>query len=453
MEKDMRHRHADAIPRRRSGLWLSAAALLLCVSAQYSHACVDRADHEPPAYDADGDMLSCDGWTYAWNGDDRLASATRGTTRLEFRYDYMGQRFEKKVYQDSVLVKHSLFVYDGFKCVEELDALDGNAVTMRHAWQPFDVGLDIILTSTDADGTSYFLHDANKNVIQKATTDKTLLGKYSYEPFGTHLTLVNDDIGFSSEMAEKLQGIIYYNFRYYSLRIGRWISTDPLDDYSGYNLIRFVDNNPVDSFDLYSLETINVKSFIDSIPIDYSNLYREMINQNNSIENINNDHNDYCCVNGNIQEKVTDDAGRKCCLKQLRWIAIRHRAKNEWYDWGHTFMDLGYIGGRRYAYGFYMFSNLYSDEDVKKYSKSVYYRACPISITKLYKEMLDSDSIFTRRWFYFPINLYPIPGLFPYIKARNCTGAVSDWLKYAGFIPPSWLASQLPYFFKAGESK
>ena len=55
--------------------------------------------------------------------------------------------------------------------------------------------------------------------------------------------------------------------------------------------------------------------------------------------------------------------------------------------------------------------------------------------------MLDSDSIFTRRWFYFPINLYPIPGLFPYIKARNCTGAVSDWLKYAGFIPPSWLAS------------
>ena len=147
------------------------------------------------SYDLDGSMTyrpvdAASGWTQVWNGENRMVETFKGNDRLEFRYDYMGRRFEKKVYQDSVLVKHSLFVYDGFKCVEELDALDGNAVTMRHAWQPFDVGLDIILTSTDADGTSYFLHDANKNVIQKATTDKTLLGKYSYEPFGTHLTLV-----------------------------------------------------------------------------------------------------------------------------------------------------------------------------------------------------------------------------------------------------------------------
>jgi hypothetical protein len=68
------------------------------------------------------------------------------------------------------------------------------------------------------------------------------------------------------------------------------------------------------------------------------------------------------------------------------------------------------------------------------------------------KEMLDSNSIFTRRWFYFPVNIYPILGVFPF-KARNCTGAVSDWLKYAGFIPPSWLASQLTYFLNVGKDE
>jgi hypothetical protein len=96
----------------------------------------------------------------------------------------MGRRVEKCVYSNNTLTSKTLYVYDGFKCVEELDALDDNAVTLRHTWQPFDVGLDVILATKDASGTSYFLHDANKNVMQKTSANGTLQDTYAYAPFG-----------------------------------------------------------------------------------------------------------------------------------------------------------------------------------------------------------------------------------------------------------------------------
>ena len=123
------------------------------------------------AYDLDGSMTSrpvdgTSGWTQLWNGENRMIETYKGSDRLTFKYDYMGRRVEKCVYSGNTLLSKTCYVYDGFKCVEELDALNGNAVTMRHFWQPFDAGLDVILATTDSSGTSFFLHDANKNVIK-----------------------------------------------------------------------------------------------------------------------------------------------------------------------------------------------------------------------------------------------------------------------------------------------
>ena len=81
----------------------------------------------------------------------------------------MGRRIEKCVYSGNILTSRTLFVYDGFKCVEELDALDSNNVTMRHIWQPFDVGLDVIIATIEGNNVYFLIHDANKNVIQELT--------------------------------------------------------------------------------------------------------------------------------------------------------------------------------------------------------------------------------------------------------------------------------------------
>ena len=190
------------------------------------------------------------GWTQVWNGENRMVETYKGIDRLTFKYDYQGRRVEKCVYSDNTLTSRTLFVYDGFKCVEELDALNSNAVAMRHAWQPFDAGLDVILATTDGNGTAYFLHDVNKNVMQGTGANGTLQEFYSYASFGLSLGQSKAHIGHSSEMAETVINLNDYTYRYYKCDIGRWISRDPWNhELSGLNCYAYVANRPNDLYD------------------------------------------------------------------------------------------------------------------------------------------------------------------------------------------------------------
>jgi len=200
------------------------------------------------AYDLDGSMTYrpvdvTSGWTQVWNGENRMVETSKGTDRLTFRYDYMGRRVEKCVYSGNTLASRTFFVYDGFKCVEELDGLNSNAIAMRHAWQPFDAGLDVILATTDASDTSYFLHDANKNVMQKTDDFSSIQDDYGYEPFGNSFFISKPIIGFSSERTDHTQNIVYYNYRYYIPYLGKWAKRDTKNEIGGLHLYSYVNNN------------------------------------------------------------------------------------------------------------------------------------------------------------------------------------------------------------------
>ena len=145
----------------------------------------------------------------------RMVETYRASDRLTLKYDYIGLRVEKCVYSGEALARKTLYVYDGFKCVEELDALNNNTVAMRHTWQPFDVCLDVILATTDATGTSYFLHDANKNVMQGTGSTQNIMMSLIFQPTGWTTCLDRDLISFSSEKYDNNSRLIYYNFRYY----------------------------------------------------------------------------------------------------------------------------------------------------------------------------------------------------------------------------------------------
>ena len=243
---------------------------------------VPAATPEAPTYDADGNLLTYDGWTYAWNGEDRLASATRGTVRLEFRYDYLGRRFEKRVYEDNTLTKHQLFVYDGFKQIAEYDALSGNALANTYVWQP--VGLDVPLLRN---GSEFYVADANKNVVALIDASGTVTDTYVYDPFGscTHSGDSDNPFRFSSEYFDGETGQVYYNYRYYSPLLGRWLSRDPKADGIIFknSLLSFLLSGSVDNMDVLLLlseeNEIDINRFIytfskncPTIIIDYLGL-------------------------------------------------------------------------------------------------------------------------------------------------------------------------------------
>lgn len=198
-----------------------------------------------------------------------MVETYKGIDRLTFKYDYMGRRVEKCVYSSNILTSKTLFVYDGFKCVEEMDALNGNAVLKRHAWQPSDVWLDVILATAEGDGTSYFLHDASKNVMQKKDDIGLPLNTNQYSPFGdcslSNVTLYS----FSSEKADVILNLTYYNYRYYYPEIGRWLNYDPLETHSPDNLFLFSKNSPNNFYDELGLVAIIVIPFNNETNLGY----------------------------------------------------------------------------------------------------------------------------------------------------------------------------------------
>ena len=106
--------------------------------------------------------------------------------------------------------------------LDELDGLDGNAVVRHHAWQP-----------TDANGTSLFLHDANKSVMQATSGNGEALGQYAYAPFGEPLDASPARIGFSSELFDASTRLAYYNYRHLAPWLGRWLGRDAIEEEGG----------------------------------------------------------------------------------------------------------------------------------------------------------------------------------------------------------------------------
>ena len=240
------------------------------------------------AYDLDGNMTyrpvdATSGWTQVWNGENRMVETTKGADRLTFKYDYMGRRVEKCVYSGNTLTSKTYFVYDGFKCVEELNALNNTAL-MRHIWQPSDIGLEIILVTQKNSDCVFFLHDANKNVMQGMFINQIIQEGYIYTPFGPIPQLNKAHIGFSSEMQEIENDLVYYNFRNYNPRIGRWLQRDPLEEVieqinrynknnalliafntiasqvtTEKNLILFANNSPISIWDYLGLSCQTVR--------------------------------------------------------------------------------------------------------------------------------------------------------------------------------------------------
>jgi len=168
----------------------------------------------------------------------------------------MGRRIFKKVYNGEILEKHLSFVYDGYKLIEERNALDNNAAVRKYVWQPEALDRDVPLTVYDvaSEKTYYYHTDANKNVTELSEESGNVVAHYEYSPFGSLTKVTGDYAGnnpfrFSSEYFDEETGLVYYNYRYYNPELGRWISRDPIEEQGGYNLYGMIKNNPLLGWD------------------------------------------------------------------------------------------------------------------------------------------------------------------------------------------------------------
>ena len=144
---------------------------------------------------------------------DRLmfsAKFTDGTDTTGWVYvmhnlpEMVGRRIFKKVYNGEILEKHLSFVYDGYKLIEERNALDNDAAVRKYVWQPEALDRDVPLTVCDAasEKTYYYHTDANKNV-------NTLMKKRDLFTTTTVTTIPNSVDGFQEILLKSKGEKIY----------------------------------------------------------------------------------------------------------------------------------------------------------------------------------------------------------------------------------------------------
>jgi RHS repeat-associated protein len=228
-------------------------------------------------YDDDGNLTSIitadSTKTYKYNAENRLVSVepatpVNGDKKVEFVYDYMGRRVQKKVYtyESSVYSLQSihLFFYDGWNMIQEMD---GTGVVQKSYLYGMDLsqsvegagGVGGLLSVVDSGETYHFLYDANGNVEQLIDSDDgSIDAHYEYDPFGVMLKSYGtmkdaNPFRFSTKYYDVETDLYYYGYRYYSPSLGRWISRDPSEEKGGNNLYGFVGNDPLNQFDFLGL--------------------------------------------------------------------------------------------------------------------------------------------------------------------------------------------------------
>ena len=184
--------------------------------------------------------------TYRYDYRNRLASVveqdTSGsvTQRVEFTYDVLSRRIAKRANGTAIR-----FLLNQEHIWSDADG-DGTVTTQYLLGD----GIDQMLSRrTRSDGVRWYLTDETGTVRDICDSNGARIDHIDYTLFGTLLRASEADMpdrfGFAGREFDEATGLMYYRARYYSARLGRFISEDPIGFGGGdANLYRYALNAP-----------------------------------------------------------------------------------------------------------------------------------------------------------------------------------------------------------------
>ena len=245
---------------------------------------VTLCDDFVPQYDLDGNQTlvktSTGVWQVSYNGENRPVSWTCGTTNIVMAYDRMGRRvLSRETVGGAVTDSNFSFVYDGYLCIQRLNATTRN-VKLIFTWDPLEkVATRPLMVEKPGKYKMHVTHDGNKNVSELVffSGGSGIAAHYEYAPFGavtasTRSTSVTaydfrtyNPFRFSSEYADDALGLVYYNYRHYNPLDGRWTSRDPIEEEGGINLMCFCHNAMTSIADSLGCGLLDYLPFISTV--------------------------------------------------------------------------------------------------------------------------------------------------------------------------------------------
>ena len=227
-------------------------------------------------YSPDGGLVSFGEFDYVYDSASRLTEVwSNGARVVENQYDALGRRVIKRT-----LDATHTFVYDGWLLVVERIERSGGILDQIDYWWGKDVSGSLDgaggiggLLYIRKNGLEVYvpLYDANGNVIQYVDKHGTLVAEYAYDAFGNTIQksgVKADELKMrvSTKYSDDEAGLYYFGRRFYSPRIARWLTRDPIEEDGGLNLYAYCGNNAVKWFDPLGLEILVIKRRIGRIP-------------------------------------------------------------------------------------------------------------------------------------------------------------------------------------------
>jgi RHS repeat-associated protein len=208
-------------------------------------------------YDANGNLRDDGVSTYEYSAFGELVRVEKSDgSAVEYEHNAFGQVTLRREGSEV-----SRYVFDGDQVVLVLDGAGAQKEQIVYQEARFDT--PVMLRVADGNGgvaEYYYQRDGVGSVVALTDNTGTVVERYEYDVFGRPTirgptggvmssSLVGNRLMFASRPYDAAVGLYDMRARFYSPRLGRFISPDPAGLVDGTNLYSYVDNDPVNFVD------------------------------------------------------------------------------------------------------------------------------------------------------------------------------------------------------------
>jgi RHS repeat-associated protein len=199
-----------------------------------------------PTYDGNGNLTSDGTFTFGYDAENRMTSASGAGNTASYTYDTQGRRKTKTMNGTT-----TVFVTDAAN--REVLEYDGTSGAIQR-WYAYGLGSNDVLglMNVAAATRAALVPDIQGSVIASLDSASGTLSKIGYLPYGKSPS--TGPFGYTGQRVDvETGGLYYYRARHYSPAWGRFMQADPIGYGGGVNLYAYVNNDPLNLLDLYGL--------------------------------------------------------------------------------------------------------------------------------------------------------------------------------------------------------
>ena len=185
-----------------------------------------------PTYDGNANLTSDGTFTFGYDAESRLTSASGAGNTVSYAFDAQGRRKTRTVNGTT-----TVFVNDA----DNREVLEYNGASGAiQRWCAYDLGPNGVLNQTNvaANTRATLVPDIQGSIIALLDSGTGTLSKVGYLPYGKSAS--GGPFGFTGQRIDaETGGLYYYRARHYSPAWGRFLQPDPIGYAGGIHLYAY----------------------------------------------------------------------------------------------------------------------------------------------------------------------------------------------------------------------